>query len=175
MAKDKKEPWEQSIYDTREQEVLTRKGSKQRTQASKVYMILLVICLFLLISLPTGWFIYQKLNQEDAKSIEQFASSSTSKTASSESQTSQAQSSSASSTEASSTEASSTSSSTEDTSTSTSESSTDDGSTTEVVAGEGVNQISARTGVSVDTLLKLNGFSSIDDWFAVPGQKIKIK
>lgn len=174
MAKDKKEPWEQSIYDTREQEVLTRKGSKQRNQASKVYMILLVICLFLLISLPTGWYIYQKLNQEDTKSIEQFASSSKSQTASTESQPSESQAS-TSSTEASSTETTTTSSSTEDTITSSSEAATDDASTTEVVAGEGVNQISARTGVSVETLLKLNGFSSIDQWFAVPGQKIKIK
>nr|WP_249641460.1 MULTISPECIES: SAG1386/EF1546 family surface-associated protein [unclassified Enterococcus] len=137
-------------------------------------MILLVICLFLLISLPTGWYIYQKLNQEDTKSIEQFASSSESKTTASESQASSS-SSDASATDASSTaSASTTPSSSEDTAASSSEAATDD-NTTEVVAGEGVNQISARTGVPVETLLKLNGFSSIDEWFAVPGQKVKIK
>lgn len=50
-----------------------------------------------------------------------------------------------------------------------------DATTYTVNSGEGIAQISQSTGVSVDKLLELNGFSSESEWYATPGQKIKIK
>jgi penicillin-binding protein 1A len=50
-----------------------------------------------------------------------------------------------------------------------------DGTTYTVKSGEGIAQISQNTGVSVDKLLELNGFNSESEWYATPGQKIKIK
>ncbi|MBS7577416.1 MULTISPECIES: PBP1A family penicillin-binding protein [unclassified Enterococcus] len=50
-----------------------------------------------------------------------------------------------------------------------------DGTTYTVKSGEGIAQISQNTGVSIDKLLELNGFSSQSEWYATPGQKIKIK
>lgn len=50
-----------------------------------------------------------------------------------------------------------------------------DSTTYTVNSGEGIAQISQNTGVSVEKLLELNGFSSESQWYATPGQKIKIK
>ncbi|MDR1567877.1 MAG: PBP1A family penicillin-binding protein [Streptococcaceae bacterium] len=52
---------------------------------------------------------------------------------------------------------------------------TSDGTTYTVKNGEGLAQISKSTGVSIEKLLELNGFSDQSQWFASPGQKIKIK
>ncbi|MDR1567948.1 MAG: hypothetical protein LBS33_04655 [Streptococcaceae bacterium] len=169
MAKNKKEPWEQSIYDTREQEVLTRRGSKQRNRGSKIYMILLVISLFILCSVPIGYYVYQKVNEEPADATEKFAKSTSKSQSSSEVKSSEASTESAtdSATPTQETPASSEEIESSDVAT--------DENTTEVIAGEGVNQISERTGVPVETLLELNGFASVDQWFASPGQRIRIK
>lgn len=155
MSNKQKEPWEQSIYDTKEQEVLTRRGTKKSNSGSRIYMVLLVISLFLLISLPTGWYIYQKVNESNIQKKEAEFSKNAAKS---------------SSTEVSKTEESKSSTEPE-----TEPSEEEVPETTEVIAGEGVNQVSERTGVPVETLLKLNGFKTIDEWFAVPGQVVRIK
>ncbi|OFI50529.1 hypothetical protein BG261_01240 [Floricoccus tropicus] len=45
---------------------------------------------------------------------------------------------------------------------------------TAVEAGEGVNQISARTGIPASQIAAANGMT-VDTWFAYPGQVVKLK
>ncbi|MEO1781011.1 hypothetical protein BAU18_000589 [Enterococcus diestrammenae] len=48
------------------------------------------------------------------------------------------------------------------------------GDTTTVLAGEGLNQIAARVGVSIDTLYELNGIDP-NNFLLVPGQELRIR
>lgn len=48
------------------------------------------------------------------------------------------------------------------------------GDTTTVLAGEGLNQIAARVGISIDTLYELNGIDP-NNFFLVPGQELRIR
>lgn len=48
------------------------------------------------------------------------------------------------------------------------------GDSTVVEAGEGVNQIAARTGIPASQIAAANGMT-VDSWFAYPGQVVKLK
>jgi len=189
--KDKaKEPWKAQIYDTEPETSSSRLAQRKKKKGNTLFIHLLVILLIIIVSVPTLFYFLTvgKSGSSDVKVGKFSSTKAKSSVRSTSSITSSRKSSSA--TKSSQAIKSSTSDSEEDEETSviTSASSsavTSSSSTTNaaykyetVEEGEGLQQIAQRTGISVETLAKLNGITlNQDGSFSPainPGQQLRI-
>lgn len=164
-----REPWEQSIYDTDKNIGASRSEKRQHKKGNTVFLTILVILLLLIIALPVGTYLYVMRDKpNDNKNASQPSSSVVVQSSSKNSST---QPSSSTSTE------SSTSSSSEDAQSNSVPQETTPTSEaavyTEVLSGEGPNQVATRNGITTDELLQLNGLSL--DSVLQPGQSLRVK
>lgn len=166
-----REPWEQSIYDTKDDAGHSRIEKRQYKKGNTVFLTILVILLLLIIALPIGtfwWVARDKPNENKGGSPTTSSSvvaSSTKESSAPASSTSQEQ-----------PESSGTEDPTQP------EGSVEDPNATpeatepvyaEVQAGEGFRQVAERYGVTVDQILELNGLSA--DAVLHPGDSLRVQ
>lgn len=180
-----KEPWEQPIYDTNYDTNSSRLEQRQQKKGNTLFLVILVIMLLLIITIPIGFYFWA--TQDSGRTAtSQTTESSLVSTETKES--TKASSEAASSAPSESSEPAPAESvpesepveetpeetipSSEETVPSSSEAAEGE-EYTQVIAGEGFNQIAARTGVSIDTILQLNGLQI--DSTILPGQTLRIK
>ncbi|MGX7243310.1 SAG1386/EF1546 family surface-associated protein [Enterococcus quebecensis] len=161
-----REPWEQSIYDTDKNSGGSRSEKRQQKKGNTVFLTILVILLLMIIALPVGTYLYVMRDKSDNKEATQPSSSVVV-------QSSTAQSSSSASSEASSSSAANSESSAPQETTPTSQPGQETPAYTEVLAGEGPNQVAARNGITTDELLQLNGLNL--NSVLQPGQSLRVK
>lgn len=159
-----REPWEQSIYDTDNNAGSSRSEKRQQGKGNTAFLTILVILLLLIISIPVGTYLYVV---KDNKPAAKTASESSSVVVQSSTKESTSDSTAASQTQASS----------EDTAVSGSAEADANDTTgavyTEVLSGEGPNQVAARNGITTDELLQLNDLSL--NSVLQPGQSLRVK
>ncbi|GCF92789.1 peptidoglycan-binding protein [Enterococcus florum] len=180
------EPWDQHIYENETEDSSSRQSRQQQNKGGNTrFLTILVILLLLLISIPTGAYFLVTRDTGQPAATPASTTQVTSESSSVES--------SESSTEESSTVESSESSEApvesapsqaqpEQTTPSEPESSADEATGNEqfatVQAGDGLQQISQRTGVPVEEIARLNGITIQGGTFSPainPGQQLRIK
>ncbi|MGM0217220.1 SAG1386/EF1546 family surface-associated protein [Enterococcus sp. AZ126] len=163
-----REPWEQSIYDTDKNAGGSRSEKRQQKKGNTVFLTILVILLLLIITLPVGTYLYVMRDKPNNKEASQPSSSVVVQSSTKDSSTS----SSVSQESSSSSEAVTGESSVPQETTPTSEA---EGAAvyTEVLNGEGPNQVASRNGITTEELLQLNGLSL--DSVLQPGQSLRVK
>lgn len=162
-----REPWEQSIYDTEKDTGSSRSEKRQQKKGNTVFLTILVILLLLIIALPVGTYLYvMRDNSSDNKNASQPSSSVVVQSSTKES-SSEATADSSEAQEQSTTEAETPAETTPTTQ-------ADEGAVyTEVLSGEGPNQVATRNGITTEELLQLNGLSL--DSVLQPGQSLRVK
>lgn len=180
-----KEPWEQPIYDTNYDTNSSRLEQRQQKKGNTLFLVVLVIMLLLIIAIPIGFYFWATQDSGRTATSQttesSLVSSETKESSKASSESSESSAPSESSEPAESAPESEqpveetpeeTPESSEETVPSSSEV-TEGEDYTQVIAGEGFNQISARTGVPIDTILQLNGLQI--DSTILPGQTLRIK
>ncbi|ALS00603.1 hypothetical protein ATZ33_04210 [Enterococcus silesiacus] len=163
-----REPWEQSIYDTDKNSGGSRSEKRQQKKGNTVFLTILVILLLLIITLPVGTYLY--VMRDKPNDNKETSKPSSSVVVQSSTKNSSTQPSSQASTSASSESVAEGQSSVIQETTPTSEVAE---AYTEVLNGEGPNQVAARNGITTEELLQLNGLSM--DSMLQPGQSLRIK
>lgn len=161
-----REPWEQSIYDTDKNTGGSRSEKRQQKKGNTVFLTILVILLLLIITLPVGTYLYVMRdkpndNKEASKPSSSVVVQSSTKNSSTQPSTS-----------VSSETVTNGQSSVSQETTPTSEVAEAE-VYTEVLNGEGPNQVATRNGISTEELLQLNGLGA--DAMLQPGQSLRIK
>ncbi len=169
-----REPWEQSIYETDKNAGGSRLEKRQQKKGNTVFLTILVILLLLIITLPVGTYLYVMRDKpNDNKNASQLSSSVVVQSSTKNSTTQPSSSSAAVSQEqpASSSEAvvDGQSSATTPTSDVTEQAA----AYTEVLNGEGPNQVASRNGITTEELLQLNGLNL--NSVLQPGQSLRVK
>lgn len=159
MAK-KNEPWNNEIYDAMQESRghLPPRRSGKSKGASTNFLTFLVVLLFLIIGGIVTIIVWNNRLVDNTKISKSFYTSKSSVSTSTSSVTLASSSETATSSDAETSESSSTAA----------------GDTTTVEAGEGLYAIAARTGVDMTTIAKANGMT-VDNWYANPGDVIKLK
>ncbi|WEV60257.1 LysM peptidoglycan-binding domain-containing protein [Streptococcaceae bacterium ESL0729] len=185
---DNKEPWNKKVYQNDKEERGQRGGKGAKTGSKKTastrFLTFLVIGLFMIIGIIIATLLWSNQVTDNSKISNSFYTSDSSELVASsqqapsttvESSQAPAEEPQASSTaESQATPSSAQPAESTDTEVTSSSSEVASGNTTEVVAGEGINQIAARTGVPASQIAAANGMT-VDSWFAYPGQVIKLK
>jgi len=175
-----REPWEQSIYETDKNAGGSRSEKRQQKKGNTVFLTILVILLLLIIALPVGTYLYVMRDKpNDNKNASQPSSSvvvqsstknSTTQPSSSSADASQEQPASSSDVTNGDGQNSSSSNVPQE---STPQSVAEEPEYTEVLNGEGFQQVAARNGISIEQLEQLNGRSRNETLF--PGDKLRVK
>ncbi|MBO0472707.1 hypothetical protein IGL98_001776 [Enterococcus sp. DIV0840] len=167
-----REPWEQSIYDTDKNTGGSRSEKRQQKKGNTVFLTILVILLLLIIALPVGTYLYVMRDKpNDNKQASQPSSSVVVQSSTKNSSTQSSSSNGAQEPSPSSEAVAGESSAPQDTTpTSTAE---EAAVYTEVLNGEGPNQVASRNGITTDELLQLNGLSL--NSVLQPGQSLRVK
>lgn len=170
-----REPWEQSIYETDKNAGGSRSEKRQQKKGNTVFLTILVILLLLIIALPVGTYLYVMRDKpNDNKNASQPSSSVVVQSSTKNSTTQPSSSSAAASQEqpASSSEAVVDGQSSAET-TPTSDVTEQAAAYTEVLNGEGPNQVASRNGITTEELLQLNGLNL--NSVLQPGQSLRVK
>ncbi|MGX7262550.1 SAG1386/EF1546 family surface-associated protein [Enterococcus crotali] len=161
-----REPWEQSIYDTDKNAGGSRSEKRQQKKGNTVFLTILVILLLLIITLPVGTYLYVMRDKPNDNKEASKPSSSVVVQSSTKDSSTQA-----------STQAPAASESAVDGQSSVPQETTPTSEAaevyTEVLNGEGPNQVATRNGISTEELLQLNGLGA--DAMLQPGQSLRIK
>ncbi|MGC6769720.1 SAG1386/EF1546 family surface-associated protein [Enterococcus sp. LJL128] len=163
-----REPWEQSIYDTKEDTGHSRLEKRQYKKGNTVFLTILVILLLLIIALPIGtfwWVSRDKPNENkggNSTPSSSITSSSTKESSTASSSTIQS---------------SSTAEGTDSSTPAEGQPSEDPADTEpvygEVYEGEGFKQVAERYGVTIEQIMELNGLGA--DSIIHPGDTLRVK
>lgn len=172
-----REPWEQSIYDTDKNTGGSRSEKRQQKKGNTVFLTILVILLLLIIALPVGTYLYvmrdkpndNKQASQPSSSVVVQSSTKNSSTQSSSSSANASQETPASSSDAV-TDGAQSSVPQETTPTSTAE---EAAVYTQVLQGEGFEQVASRNGITIEQLEQLNGKSRTETIY--PGDQLRVK
>ncbi|WP_086313128.1 hypothetical protein A5821_000709 [Enterococcus sp. 7F3_DIV0205] len=172
-----REPWEQSIYDTDKNTGGSRSEKRQQKKGNTVFLTILVILLLLIIALPVGTYLY--VMRDKPNDNKQASQPSSSVVVQSSTKNSSTQSSSSSANASQETPASSSDAVTDGAQSSVPQETTPTSAAeeaavyTEVLNGEGPNQVASRNGITTDELLQLNGLNL--NSVLQPGQSLRVK
>lgn len=164
-----REPWEQSIYDTKEDNGHSRIEKRQHKKGNTVFLTVLVILLLLIIALPIGTYWWVARDKPSNKGTTPSSSVAVSSTENSTSTASSADSS-AQSSEA---PTGNTTPSSEGEQTDVQADDVAESLYTEVLAGEGFKQVAERNGITVEQLMELNGLTT--DTIIHPGDSLRVQ
>ncbi|MGX7148872.1 SAG1386/EF1546 family surface-associated protein [Enterococcus ureasiticus] len=167
-----REPWEQSIYDTDKNTGGSRSEKRQQKKGNTVFLTILVILLLLIIALPVGTYLYVMRDKPNDNKQASQPSSSVVVQSSTKNSSTQSSSSNEAQEPASSSEAVAGESSVPQDTTPTS-AGEEAAVYTEVLSGEGPNQVASRNGITTDELLQLNGLNL--NSVLQPGQSLRVK
>ncbi|MBL1228604.1 LysM peptidoglycan-binding domain-containing protein [Enterococcus sp. BWB1-3] len=164
-----REPWEQSIYDTKEDNGHSRIEKRQHRKGNTVFLTILVILLLLIIALPIGTYWWVARDKPSSNGTTPSSSIVVSSTEQSTTTAPPAES----SVQSSEAPAESTAPSGEGEQTDTPTVDTVEPLYTEVFAGEGFKQVAERNGITVEQLMELNGLSA--DAIIHPGDSLRVQ
>nr|WP_236674624.1 SAG1386/EF1546 family surface-associated protein [Enterococcus sp. BWR-S5] len=163
------EPWEQSIYDTKDDAGHSRIEKRQYKKGNTVFLTILVFLLLMIIALPIGtfWWVARDKPSENkggtATTTSSIAASSTQESSAPTSSTPQ---------ESSAADPNATPEESVEDPNATPEAETD-AVYAEVQAGEGFRQVAERYGVTVEQILELNGLTA--DAVLHPGDSLRVQ